>query len=140
MEDTFLMRYRRGGLVDLGCRLGAISPIVLRDGDRLDLLLGTDLWQMGGRDDTGLSHYVQPQEIDLPASAGRGIALWEYEDGSPRELWAIGIGQIQRFRVEYKKNWRFTPVGEAEFPAPKASGNRPVNSRPRRPVSLPPDW
>ena len=65
----YAMRYRSTGLVDLGIGLGIPTPHVLRDGDRLDLLIGSDVWPMKGFAD-GLPYYEEPLPARVPENLG----------------------------------------------------------------------
>ena len=126
-----LLRYRSGGPVDLGYGLGTAPPLILRRGDRLDLMVGTDIWTMGGRDDRGLPCYGPPANAAIDENLGwssverrgqrRVAALRTADDGTPRELWSFASGDLRRYRVSYDAAWTFRPAGSASFPAPKAS-------------------
>ncbi|CAI8016070.1 hypothetical protein GBAR_LOCUS9892 [Geodia barretti] len=125
------MRYRSGGPVDLGYGLGTAPPLILRRGDRLDLMVGTDIWTMGGRDDRGLPCYGPPANAAIDENLGwssverrgqrRVAALRTADDGTPLELWSFASGDLRRYRVSYDAAWTFRPAGSASFPAPEAS-------------------
>ena len=127
MHEKRLVRYRSVGLVDLGVGLGSPSPLVLKAADRLDLLLGDRIWPMRGRAG-GLPFYGQPYRAGLPEHLGWGLspdrltqwrpALWPNPDGSPRELWAVRGGKIERLHVSHEGSWRVDSMGSARFPDP----------------------
>ena len=130
MHEKRLVRYRSVGLVDLGVGLGSPSPLVLKAADRLDLLLGDRIWPTRGRVG-GLPYYGQAYPAGLPEHLGWGLspdrltrwipALWPNPDGSPRELWAVRGGKIERLHVSHEGSWRFDSMGSARFPDPDAT-------------------
>ena len=126
-----LLRYRSGGPVDLGYGLGTAPPLILQHGDRLDLMIGTDIWTMAGRDDRGLPRYGPPANAAIDENLGwssverrgqkRVATLRTADDGTPLELWSFASGELRRYRVSYDTGWTFRPAGSASFPAPDAS-------------------
>ena len=118
------LRYRSSGLADLGLPLGQPTPVFLKDGDRLDLLVRNEIWPMVGRIED-LPFYGLPQPVplleELERAAYSPTALWAGEDGAPREIWVFEIGLIHRFSVERGSTWRFTPVGTIGYPEIQAS-------------------
>ena len=126
-----VLRYRSGGPVDLGYGLGTAPPLILQHGDRLDLMVGTDIWTMAGRDDRGLPCYGPPANAAIDENLGwssverrgqkRVAALRTADDGTPLELWSFAGGDLRRYRVSYDAEWTFRPAGSASFPAPAAS-------------------
>lgn len=118
------LRYRSSGLVDMGLPLGQPTPVPLKNGDRLDLLLRNDIWPMKGRTG-GLPYYGLPEPVALLEKLNRTgyspTALWAAEDGTPREIWIFDVGIIHRFRVEAGTAWRFTPAGSISYPQIRAS-------------------
>ena len=99
-----LLRYRSGGPVDLGYGLGTAPPLILQHGDRLDLMIGTDIWTMAGRDDRGLPCYGPPANAAIDENLGwssverrgqkRVAALRTADDGTPLELWSFASGEL----------------------------------------------
>ena len=79
----------------------------------------------------GLPFYGQPYRAGLPEHLGWGLspdrltqwrpALWPNPDGSPRELWAVRGGKIERLHVSHEGSWRFDSMGSARFPDPDAT-------------------
>ncbi len=126
-----VLRYRSGGPVDLGYGLGTAPPLILRRGDRLDLMVGTDIWTMAGRDDRGLPCYGPPANAAIDERLGwssverrgqkRVAALRTADDGTPLELWSFASGDLRRYRVSYDGEWTFRPAGSTTFPPPEAS-------------------
>ena len=126
-----LLRYRSRGTVDLGYGLGTAPPLILQHGDRLDLMVGTDIWTMIGREDRGLPCYGPPADAAIDENLGwssverrgekRVAALRTANDGTPLELWSFAGGDLRRYRVSYDTGWIFRPAGSASFPAPEAS-------------------
>ena len=126
-----LLRYRGRGPVDLGYGLGTAPPIVLRLGDRLDLMIGCEIWTMQDRDDRGLPFYGTPVSAAIDENLGwssverrgqrRTAALRTADDGTPLELWSFAPGDLRRYRVRHDAAWAFEPAGSARFPAPEAS-------------------
>ena len=120
MHEKRSVRYRSVGLVDLGVGLGSPSPLVLKAADRLDLLLGDRIWPTRGRVG-GLPYYGQAYPAGLPEHLGWGLspdrltrwipALWPNPDGSPRELWAVREGRIERLHVSAKAPGALTRWG-----------------------------
>ena len=110
MIDERVMRYRGPGLVDFGIGLGSPTPIMLEHEGGLDLMLGSRVWPMEGRDSAGLPRYGASYSAGLPDHLGWTLhpdrltkttaAFWESSDGTPRELWALGRGRIERYAIE----------------------------------------
>ena len=94
-----LLRYRSRGPVDLGYGLGTAPPIVLRLGDRLDLMIGCEIWTMQDRDDRGLPFYGAPVSAAIDENLGwssverrgprRTAALLTTDDGTPLETLVV---------------------------------------------------
>ena len=126
-----VLRYRSGGPVDLGYGLGTAPPLILRRDDLLDLMVGTDIWTMAGRDDRGLPCYGPPANAAIDERLGwssverrgqkRVAALRTADDGTPLELWSFASGDLRRYRVSYDGEWTFRPAGSTTFPPPEAS-------------------
>ena len=127
------IRYRGPGLVDLGRGLGTAPAIVLPRADRLDVMIGTDIWPMQGRGTDHLPTYGRPYSSGIAANLGSACvlpteygrdapkqtaALWSAASGEPQELWAFERNTLSRYSVTYGTaadggRWRFEPVGQA---------------------------
>ena len=115
-----LLRYRSGGPVDLGYGLGTAPPLILRRGDRLDLMVGTDIWTMGrpGRPraavlPTARQRRDRREPGMVVGGAARAAAGGRAQDRGRRHAAGVVVvrsGDLRRYRVSYDSGWTFRPA------------------------------
>jgi len=77
------IRYQSSGLVDLGYGLGTAPAPILRRSNHDDLMIGTDIWPMLGRDDPGLPRYGITVNADVADNLGWELVATSFtEDGT----------------------------------------------------------
>ena len=81
----------------------------LRQGDRLDLVVGNAIWTMTGTDDRGLTCYGPPAGAAIDENLGwspverrgqqRVAALRTADDDTPLALWSFAGGDLRRYNI-----------------------------------------